>query len=167
METFDRTLEQVVKGISLITRGLMIAMIVAVFTAAIGRTLNISFVWSNDLSLLLFAWFCFLATSLASYRQTHPKVDLLIDRVPLWARMPLKLLHFILIIGFLSIMLVYTIKYAFANKMTTITTLKISFLWVSTSGIVGLGLTTFFEIMHLVKYIVALFTGKDSAKQGA
>lgn len=167
MHTFNRIMDQMVKGISIITRLLMIAMIVVVFSAAIGRTLNISFLWSNDLSLLLFAWFCFLAISLASYRQTHPLVDLLIERIPLWAKVPLKLVHFIFIIGFLSIMLVYTIKYAFANRMTTITTLKISFLWVSTSGIVGLTLTTFFEVMHLIKYLIALFTRDNSVKQGA
>jgi len=132
---------------------LLFSLIVVVFLSAMSRSFNFPVPWAIDVSLILFTWFSFLAISLASYRRSHPKVDLFLEKLNEKASKSILIIQNILVIGFLSLLLFYIFKYANENSMRQIVSLGIGFSWITSAGIIGIGLMLYFEVINLIKVL--------------
>lgn len=154
MKTILKFTDKVVDLINVIISILLFTLIVVVFLAALSRSFNFPVPWAIDVSLILFTWFSFLAIGLASYRGSHPKVDLLLEKFNEKTTRVISIIHNILIILFLALVLVYIVKYSIDNSMRQIIGLGIGYSWITSAGIVGISLMLYFEIISLVKLLI-------------
>lgn len=83
--------------------------------------LHISAPYAEEFARLAIVWCIFIASSLAVRLDEHIQVDILIDKLPKGARLALRLLTHLLIMGFAVVMIVYGVHHyrMTANDMAT------------------------------------------------
>ena len=69
-----------------------------------------SSLWSEELTRYMFAWLVMLAASVAVRRNTHLKIDFLVDAMPLRIRLIMEIVSYTLVLGFLLYLLMLSIQ---------------------------------------------------------
>lgn len=136
----------------LVSQVLLAFIIVFVFAAALLRWFGRPLVWSVDLAQLLFVWICFIGADIAMQKDKHIGVDLLTNLMPVNAQKGLKLVSYLLGIGFLAIVGVYGVYLAIINVDRQFSGMELSYSWATMSAPVGCVLM----IRTLVKKAVGL-----------
>ncbi|MDR2534775.1 MAG: TRAP transporter small permease [Treponema sp.] len=108
-----------------------------VFLSAIARSLKYPINWAQDVSLLLFAWVVFLGADLALRKADFVRVDMLIMRFPAKLQKFLYYIFYVIILGFLGILIAYGIPLCIDNSKRLFQTLGISYSWATVSAPVG------------------------------
>lgn len=153
----------IIKAEEFCSRLLLIAIVLITFGAAVTRFMNISFMWSLDLVLLLFAWFAFFASSQAIRRKSTVNVTLLTSRLPVKVRQCIEIFNDLLMIAFMVLIIYYSINLCIINWRQSIITLKISYSWIVIALITGGFLMLVGLCVQLYEHIMVMIGKKTSA----
>ncbi|MBR1672828.1 MAG: TRAP transporter small permease [Fretibacterium sp.] len=110
---------------------LLAGITVLVFIAALARTCGYPINWAQDAALVMFAWMCFLGGDIAIRTTGLIGVDLFVKMFPKPVQKVLDILFKILILVFLAALVVYGGQYVKGYARRMITTLNISYAWVT------------------------------------
>ncbi|NME35529.1 MULTISPECIES: TRAP transporter small permease [Fusobacterium] len=122
---------------SLIASILLIGIFFLVFSSAIFRTVGYPINWAQDAALVAFAWMIFLGSDLAIRNTKLIGIEVLTKYFPKLFQKYLDIIFKCIIICFLLILVKYGYVMAITGAKRTITTLGISYAWVTASVPVG------------------------------
>lgn len=164
MRDFSQKLyKAIVKCEEFCSKALLIVIVVFTFISAVARFFNISWVWSLDLILLLFAWFSFLASSQAIRRKSIVNMPILVDRLPKKAQQVIAVFNDVLMVGFMCTIIGYTVYISVLNWRQRITSLQISYSWVLLALAAGGVLMTLGLAIQLAEHLQILLGRKQKA----
>lgn len=126
-----------VKIEEIISKILIVAVVMLVFMAALGRWVGYPMPLAVDLGQLLFIWVCFLGANQALRRNKHLGIEILHDRFPAWLQAGLALVFAVLSVGFLCFLLVKGIELTNMNKERTFSDSALSYSYVTMAVPVG------------------------------
>ena len=132
---------------------LLAGITVLVFSAALLRTFGCPINWAQDAALVMFAWMCFLGGDVAIRTTGLIGVDLFIKMFPNTVQKIVDIIFKLLILVFLAVLVVYGYQYVVGYARRMITTLNISYAWVTSSVVAGSGLMFISTAVNLIKSI--------------
>ncbi len=112
---------------------MLFIMFVLVFVSAITRTFGHPLNWAQDTCLVIFAWLAFIGGDYLMRSRQMVNVDLLRRKLPPAAQKVLSVVFDILIILFLCFLIKYGFQLIGKTKQRIITTIGISYTWVTSS----------------------------------
>ena len=123
--------------------------------------MNTGIYWSEEVATMCFVWCIFVGSASAYKNGAHLGVDLLVRKLPKVPRAIVKILVDILLILINGYILYLSVKFVSTSYQKPTAVLAISSAWVSSSLIVGFGLTTIYAIRDLVKDILKTVKGEE------
>ena len=129
---------------------LLAGITILVFISALMRTLNMPLNWAQDVALVAFAWMIFLGSDIAVRGPGLIGVDLFVKKAPVTFQKILDSIFKIIIIIFLAVLVVFGVQMTIDGWAREITTLGISYGWVTLAVPVG----SFFMIISTVIRLV-------------
>lgn len=116
---------------------LLAGITLLVFIAALTRTFGYPINWAQDAALVMFAWMCFLGGDIAIRTTGLIGVDLFAKMLPKSLQKIIDIIFKIIILIFLAVLVIYGYQYAKGYSRRMITTLNISYAWVTSCVPVG------------------------------
>ena len=110
---------------------LLAGITLLVFIAALTRTFGYPINWAQDAALVMFAWMCFLGGDIAVRTTGLIGVDMFVKMLPKAIQKLLDVTFKIIILVFLGALVIYGYQYAKGYSRRMITTLNISYAWVT------------------------------------
>lgn len=135
-----------------ITNLLLLMICLLVFVSAIARTIRHPLNWAVDISLLLFAWEVFLGGDVAIRNTELIGVDIFIKKFPASIQKGLRITFSFMILGFLSILVIYGIPLVLDSTKRLFQVLPLSYAWATLSVPVG----AFFMIISVTIKLVRM-----------
>lgn len=133
------------------------AMVALIFSAGIARLCLYPINWAIDLGTCLFAWSCFLSADIAWRNNKLMNVDVLIRNFPEKVKRILRLVNYVILIGFLSYLVIFGVSLSYTTRARTFQGIPgFSYTWVTLSvpvGALGMLITT---ILKLKRDITAI-----------
>ena len=123
--------------------------------------MNTGIYWSEEVATMCFVWCIFVGSASAYKNGAHLGVDLLVKKLPKWPRAIVKILVDILLIAINGYILYLSIKFVSTSYQKPTAVLAISSAWVSSSLIVGFGLTTIYAIRDMVVDVIKTVKGEE------
>ena len=123
--------------------------------------MNTGIYWSEEVATMCFVWCIFVGSASAYKNGAHLGVDLLVKKLPKVPRAIVKILVDILLILINGYILYLSIKFVSTSYQKPTAVLAISSAWVSSSLIVGFGLTTIYAIRDMVADIIKTVKGEE------
>ena len=123
--------------------------------------MNTGIYWSEEVATMCFVWCIFVGSASAYKNGAHLGVDLLVKKLPKVPRAIVKIIVDILLIAINGYILYLSIKFVSTSYQKPTAVLAISSAWVSSSLIVGFGLTTIYAIRDLIRDIVKTVKGEE------
>lgn len=133
-----------------VANALLLGIMILVFVAAMFRTVGHPLNWAQDVALIAFAWLIFLGSDIAVRGPGLIGIDLLVKRFPKSFQKTLDILFKIIIIALLCVLVVFGFQMAQTGWARQITTLHVSYSWVTLAVPVG----SFFMIISTVIRLV-------------
>ena len=146
---------------NIIANILLIGIFILVFSSAMFRTAGFPINWAQDAALVAFAWLTFLGSDLAIRNTRLIGIEVIIRYFPKNIQKFLDIIFKIIIIIFLLILVKHGYTMAITGVKRTITTLGISYAWVTASVPVGAILMIISTIIRLKETL-----NKSSEKWG-
>lgn len=141
-------LEEIIAGVCLV------ASVLIVMAAAIGRGIGHPLAWGMDMSTFLFAWTAFLSADVAMRKDKHVNVDLLVSRCSSKVQFILNLFNHAVIAVFLVLMVRYGFSMAYMTRFRTFQGIPgFSYMWATLTVPIGcalLLLTTLLKIRSII-----------------
>jgi len=122
--------------------------------------LNSGIYWSEEVATTCFVWSVFVGAAGAYRNGAQLGIDLLVNKLPASASRAVKLIVQCILLLINVYVLYLSIIYVQHTYTIATSVLAVSSAWVSSSLIVGFGLTTVYSLMHLVKMFRR--TGKEA-----
>lgn len=116
---------------------LLAGLTVLVFISAMMRTLGMPLNWAQDVALVAFAWMIFLGSDIAVRGPGLIGVNIIAKNLPPVAQKALDIIFKVIIIGLLCVLVYNGLIMAIDGWDREITTLGISYSWVTLSVPVG------------------------------
>ena len=132
---------------------LLAGITILVFLAAISRTFGYPVNWAQDAALVMFAWMCFLGGDIAVRTTGLIGVDMFVKMLPVKIQKVLDIAFKIIILVFLAALVIYGYQYAKGYSRRMITTLNISYAWVTSCVPVGAFLMFINTAINLIESI--------------
>ncbi|WP_300330060.1 TRAP transporter small permease [Fusobacterium sp.] len=132
---------------------LLISIFILVFLSAFTRTLGHPINWAQDAALVAFAWMTFLGSDLAIRNTRLIGIEVLTKRFPKVIQKYLDIIFKIIIIIFLIILIRYGYTMVITGIRRTITTLGISYAYVTASVPVGSFLMIISTMIRLIESV--------------
>ena len=123
--------------------------------------MNTGIYWSEEVATMCFVWCIFVGSASAYKNGAHLGVDLLVKKLPKVPRAIVKIIVDILLIAINGYILYLSIKFVSTSYQKPTAVLAISSAWVSSSLIVGFGLTTIYAIRDMVVDIIKTVKGEE------
>ena len=123
--------------------------------------MNTGIYWSEEVATMCFVWCIFVGSASAYKNGAHLGVDLLVKKLPKVPRAIVKILVDILLIAINGYILYLSVKFVSTSYQKPTAVLAISSAWVSSSLIVGFGLTTIYAIRDMVVDIIKTVKGEE------
>ncbi|MDD6616836.1 MAG: TRAP transporter small permease [Lachnospiraceae bacterium] len=117
--------------------------------------------WSEEVATSCFVWSVFLGSASAYKRGMHLGVDILVNKMPGPLRKTVKLLVNMILVVINGVIFYLSCKFVSLSYIKPTAVLGVSSAWVSSSLIVGFGLTTLYSVMHLITCIRKLSKGEE------
>lgn len=136
-----------------IANALLIGIFALVFLSAFTRTIGHPINWAQDAALVAFAWMTFLGSDLAIRNTRLIGIEVIIKYFPKTIQKYLDIIFKIIIIIFLIILIKYGYTMVITGAKRMITTLNISYAYVTASVPVGSFLMIISTIIRLVESI--------------
>ena len=132
---------------------LLISIFALVFLSAFTRTLGHPINWAQDAALVAFAWMTFLGSDLAIRNTRLIGIEVLTKHFPKIIQKYLDIIFKVIIIIFLIILIKYGYVMVITGIRRTITTLGISYAYVTASVPVGAFLMIISTVIRLIESI--------------
>lgn len=129
---------------------LVAGIAVLVFVSALMRTFGHPLNWAQDVALVAFAWLIFLGSDVAMRGSGLIGVDLFVRKFPHAVQKAIDILFKIIIAVFLCVLIYYGVGMTTSGWVRQITSLHISYGWVTMSVPVG----SFFMLISTILNIV-------------
>lgn len=123
--------------------------------------MNTGIYWSEEVCTMSFVWCVFIGSAAAYKNGAHLGVDLLVKKLPKAPRAIVKIIVDIILILINGYILYLSIIFVSTSYTKPTAVLAISSAWVSSSLIVGFGLTTFYAVRDLVADIKKIMKGEE------
>ena len=123
--------------------------------------MNTGIYWSEEVATMCFVWCSFVGSASAYKNGAHLGVDLLVRKLPKVPRAIVKILVDILLILINGYILYLSVKFVSTSYQKPTAVLAISSAWVSSSLIVGFGLTTIYAIRDMVVDVIKTVKGEE------
>ena len=123
--------------------------------------MNTGIYWSEEVATMCFVWCIFVGSASAYKNGAHLGGDLLVRKLPKVPRAIVKILVDILLILINGYILYLSIKFVSTSYQKPTAVLAISSAWVSSSLIVGFGLTTIYAIRDMVVDVIKTVKGEE------
>ena len=123
--------------------------------------MNTGIYWSEEVATMCFVWSIFVGSASAYKNGAHLGVDLLVRKLPKVPRAIVKILVDILLILINGYILYLSVKFVSTSYQKPTAVLAISSAWVSSSLIVGFGLTTIYAIRDMVVDVIKTVKGEE------
>lgn len=145
----------------LVSKILLVVIIVLVFYAAVARSIGYPVPWSVDLAQTFYAWFAFIAASIALKNKSHIGVDILSRKFPKKVQIILEIIGIVLSIGFLAIITYYGVQLSIKNYTRLMNSMNISYSVITISVAYGCFSMLLTSIVHLKDNIKLLLKDTD------
>lgn len=122
--------------------------------------LNSGIYWSEEVATTCFVWSVFVGAAGAYRNGAQLGIDLLVNKLPASASRAVKLTVQCILLLINAYVLYLAVIYVQRTYTIATSVLAVSSAWVSSSLIVGFGLTTVYSLMHLVNMFRR--TGKEA-----
>ncbi|MCC8060075.1 MAG: TRAP transporter small permease [Clostridiales bacterium] len=132
---------------------LLAGLTILVFVSALMRTLKMPLNWAQDVALVAFAWMIFLGSDIAIRGPGLIGVNLIVRNFPAALQKIIDIIFKVIIIAFLGVLVVYGYQMTVSGWTRQITTLHISYGWVTMSVPVGSFFMIISTIIRLVETI--------------
>lgn len=172
MKTFG-TLRRVLNAVRSVEKKVgqvvMLLIVLLVFVASIFRTVGYPLIWSVDLAQLLFVWVCFLGADIGLQQDRHIGVDILTRAFPKKLKQAILFTSYLLILGFLLIVVVFGTYLAFKNTHRLFNSMTISYSWATISAPFGcllLGITIIEKMVAILRTSGVLVKNAESSNSG-
>lgn len=140
---------------------LLSGITILVFVSALMRYIKHPLNWAQDAALVAFAWMIFLGSDIAIRGPGLIGIDLIVKKFPAPIRKGLDIVFKLIIIAFLGVLVINGYTMTVTGWTRQITTLHISYGWVTLAVPVG----AFLMIISMVINLVADFRGGFSNKK--
>ena len=145
--------EKVCKLEELIALILVAGIAILVFVSALMRTFNHPLNWAQDVALIAFAWLIFLGSDVAMRGSGLIGVDLFVKKLPHKLQKGIDILFKTIIALFLCVLIYYGIGMTASGWARQITSLHVSYSWVTMAVPVGSFLMLISTILNLIQRI--------------
>ncbi len=125
------------KAESMITNGLLLLIMSLVFVSAMTRFFNYPLNWAQDICLIAFAWMIFLGSDIAVRGPGLIGINIFVKHFPKALQKTLDIVFKIAIMCFLCVLIYYGAEMVVSGWARRISTLNISYSWVTLSVPVG------------------------------
>lgn len=132
---------------------MLAGLTILVFVSALMRTFKHPLNWAQDVALVAFAWLIFLGSDIAIRGTGLIGVNLFVRKLPPVIQKGLDIIFKIIIIAFLGVLVVYGFQMTVTGWTRQITTLHISYGWVTMAVPTGSFFMIISTIIQLVKRI--------------
>lgn len=142
---------------------LLMGLTTLMFVSAVSRTMGNPINWAQDVCLVAFAWMIFLGSDIAVRGPGLIGIDLISRKLPKIIQKILNIVFKLIIIGFLAVLVYYGQQMAVDGWARQITTLKISYSWVTLAVPVGsffMIISTVIRLVEVIKTPLATFGEK-------
>ena len=116
---------------------LLAGITILVFVSAMMRTFGFPLNWAQDAALIMFAWLSFIGGDIALHSTGLIGVDLLVVYFPKKVQKAIDIIFNIIMLAFLVVLVIYGFQYVTTGYRRLITTLNVSYAWVTASVPVG------------------------------
>ena len=116
---------------------LLAGITVLVFVSAMMRTLGFPLNWAQDAALIMFAWLSFIGGDIALHSTGLIGVDMFVMHFPKVVQKAIDILFKVIMLAFLSVLVIYGFQYVMTGYKRLITTLNVSYAFVTASVPVG------------------------------
>ena len=132
---------------------LLAGITVLVFVSALMRTIGFPLNWAQDLALIMFAWLSFIGGDIALHSTGLIGVDMIVTHFPKSVQKAIDIIFKVIMLAFLAVLVYYGYKYVMTGYKRLITTLNVSYAYVTSSVPVGAFLMIISVGQNLVKSI--------------
>ena len=132
---------------------LLAGITVLVFVSAITRTFGFPLNWAQDAVLIMFAWLSFIGGDIALHSTGLIGIDLIVKHFPKAVQKGIDIAFKIVMLAFLAVLVVNGYSYVMTGYKRLITTLNMSYAWVTASVPVGSFLMIISVSQNLVRSI--------------
>ena len=132
---------------------LLAGITVLVFAAALMRTIGYPLNWAQDAALIMFAWLSFIGGDIALHSTGLIGIDLIVKHFPKAVQKGIDIAFKIVMLAFLAVLVVNGYSYVMTGYKRLITTLNMSYAWVTASVPVGSFLMIISVSQNLVRSI--------------
>ncbi len=147
-----------------VTIGLFAVLCAVVFGEVVARyVFNHPFFASDEITVYLFTWVAFLGSALALRDNRHIGISFLVERLPRGAQGVLGVLADAIVLAFLGLFLVQSVKFCRMNHTVVSISLQIPLSYVSGSLVVMNALMIWYTMESLAGKIRALRSGGPAA----
>ena len=131
---FSSLYKSICKGELFLAIAALVSSVCLVFLTAMMRTVHHPINWGMDIALLLFSWSVFLGADIAYRNNTTVFVDLVVNKLPASVAKTIKLISYILVLGFMVAMVYLGILLCIRSWARTFQGIPgFSFSWVTMS----------------------------------
>ena len=116
---------------------LLAGITVLVFVSAMMRTFGFPLNWAQDAALIMFAWLSFIGGDIALHSTGLIGVDLFVVHFPKRVQKTIDIVFKVIMLAFLAVLVVYGFQYVMTGYKRLITTLNVSYAYVTASVPVG------------------------------
>ena len=116
---------------------LLAGITVLVFVSAMMRTFGFPLNWAQDAALIMFAWLSFIGGDIALHSTGLIGVDLFVVHFPKKVQKAIDVVFKVVMLAFLVVLVIYGFQYVMTGYRRLITTLNVSYAWVTASVPVG------------------------------
>ena len=132
---------------------LLAGLTILVFVSALMRTLKMPLNWAQDVALVAFAWMIFLGSDIAVRGPGLIGVNLFVKKFPPVIQKGLDIIFKVIIIIFLGVLVINGFQMTVQGWEREITTLGISYSWVTMAVPVGAFFMIISTVIRLVETI--------------
>ena len=132
---------------------LLAGITVLVFAAALMRTIGYPLNWAQDAALIMFAWLSFIGGDIALHSTGLIGIDLIVRHFPKAVQKGIDIVFKVVMLAFLAVLVVNGYNYVMTGYKRLITTLNMSYAWVTASVPVGALLMIISVSQNLVRSI--------------
>ena len=123
--------------------------------------MNTGIYWSEEVCTISFVWCIFVGSAAAYKNGSHLGVDLLVRKLPKVLRAIVKVLVDVILIAINGYILYLSIIFVSTTYTKPTAVLAVSSAWVSSSLIVGFGLTTVYAVRDLIVDVKKIVRGEE------
>lgn len=155
MTKIRKLYDYICRAEELISGVFLIAIMIIIFAAGVGRTVGYPIRWGMDMATFLFAWTAFFSADVALRKNRHVNVKALVSRLPERVQYYIGLLNYVIISVFLVFLIRYGITLAYSTRFRTFQGIPgFSYMWVTFSVPLGsllLLISTILKIKELIE----------------